>query len=70
MKKMIVGCIDVIYEFDSINDFDKYINNIKFRHKYKVVKCLIRNDGTIRARIKRRYNDNSKFMEYDGDSYS
>ncbi|MBR5305923.1 MAG: hypothetical protein IKU47_03280 [Oscillospiraceae bacterium] len=69
MKTLIVGCIDCIYEFDNIASFDRYINNIAGKYAYKVVKQTVKADGTIVARIKRRYNSNAKFMEMDGKNY-
>lgn len=69
MKTLIVGCIDCVYEFDSIASYDKHIKTIAKKYAYKVTRMVVKADGTVVARIKRRYNSNEKFMELDGDSY-
>lgn len=71
MKTLIAACIDQVLVFDTTQAFDKYIEDLKWKkHKFKILKQVIKADGSVHIRIKRQYNaTGDKFMEMDGDEY-
>lgn len=69
MKTLIVACIDQILIFDTVQAFDRYINNLNGRIKFKIIKQIVKSDGSVHIRIKRQYNGSDKFMELDGEEY-
>jgi len=69
MKTLVVACIDQILIFDTVQAFDRYINNLNGRIKFKIIKQIVKSDGSVYIRIKRQYNGSDKFMELDGEEY-
>lgn len=58
---MIAGCIDLTLEFDSVDECNKYTNDIKAKHQtFNILKYEELPGGRIRVRIQRQYN-NSPF---------
>lgn len=65
MKRVIAGCIDLTLEFDSVDECNKYANDIKAKHQtFNILKYEELPGGRIRVRIQRQYN-NSPFPEPD-----
>lgn len=63
MKRVIAGCIDLTLEFDSVDECNKYANDIKAKHQtFKVLQYEELQGERIRVRIQRQYN-NSPFPE-------
>ena len=62
---MIAGCIDLILEFDSVDECNKYAASIKEKHQtFNILKYEELPGERIRVRIQRQYN-NSPFPEPD-----
>lgn len=63
MKRVIEGCIDLILEFDSIDECNRYADGIQARKQsFNILKYEELPGGRIRVRIQRQY-DNSPFPE-------
>lgn len=57
MKRVIAGCIDLTLEFDSVDEYNKYANDIKAKHQtFNILKYKELPGGRIRVRIQRQYN--------------
>lgn len=67
MKTLIAACIDQVLVFDTVQAFNRYINGLHGR--YKIIKQVIKSDGSVHIRIKRQYNTGDKFMEKEGNEY-
>ena len=63
MKRVIAGCIDLILEFDSVGECNKYAADIEAKHQtFNILKYEELPGDRIRVRIQRQYN-NSPFPE-------
>ena len=63
MKRVIAGCIDLILEFDSVDECNKYAAAIEAKHQtFNILKYEELPGDRIRVRIQRQYN-NSPFPE-------
>lgn len=59
MKKVIAGCLDLILEFDSVEECTRYAEDIVEKHQiFKVLKYEELPGDRIRVRIQRQYNNN------------
>lgn len=57
MKRVIAGCIDLTLEFDSVEECNKYAEDIEAKHQcFRVLEYKELPDGKVRARIQRQYN--------------
>lgn len=57
MKKVIMGCIDLVLEFDSESSFKKYIEDLESRKQwYRVLNSEVKDNGTVEVRIQKQYN--------------
>lgn len=57
MKKVIAGCIDLMLEFDSASEFDRYIADIEAKkQEYSIVDRKELPGDRIGIRIHRQYN--------------
>lgn len=62
MKKVISACVDQILEFDSEQEVDRLLEDLKMKHqRYSVIWKNNLNDGKVQIRIKKQYNNH--FME-------
>lgn len=62
MKKVISACVDQILEFDSEQEVDGLLENLKMKHqRYSVIWKNTLNNGKIQIRIRKQYNNH--FME-------
>ena len=62
MKKVISACVDQILEFDSEQEVDRLIENLKMKkQRFMIVWKNILNNGKVQIRIKKSYNQH--FME-------
>lgn len=68
MKTLVAACIDQVLIFDSSQAFDRYINNLKGRTEFKIIKQVNKSDGSVHIRIKKQYGS-SNFMEQEGNEY-
>jgi len=59
MKKVLSACIELILEFDSIEEYKKYLADMQAKKQTYVVlyECDIK--GKYRVRIRRQYNNNT-----------
>lgn len=57
MKKVIAACIDQVLLFDSIKYFDDYEAKLSKEHLVKMIGH--KEDGSVEARIKISYNNNT-----------
>ena len=63
MKKVISACIDRILQFNSEQEVDCYIEDLKRKRQvYQVVWKNTLDNGTVQIRVKTQYNQ-SDFME-------
>lgn len=70
MKTLIAACIDQVLVFDTVQAFNKYIEDLTWKKlKFKILKQIVKSDGSVHIRIKRQYGYCDKFMEQDGDEY-
>lgn len=61
MKKVIAGCIDLVLEFDSVDECNHYAEGVSAKkQKFNVLQYEELPGGRIRVRIQRQYN-NSPF---------
>lgn len=57
MKKVIAGCIDLMLEFDSVSELDRYIADIEAKkQEYSIVDRKELHGDRIMIRIHRQYN--------------
>lgn len=57
MKKVIAGCIDLMLEFDSASELDRYIADIEAKkQEYSIVDRKELQGDRIMIRIHRQYN--------------
>lgn len=57
MKKVIAGCIDLMLEFDSASELDKYIATIESKKQaYTIVERKELPGDRVMIRIHRQYN--------------
>lgn len=69
MKTLIAACIDQVLVFDTTQEFDKYLEDLKWKkHRFRILKQVIKSDGSVHIRIKKQYGV-SNYMEMDGDEY-
>lgn len=62
MKKVIAGCIDLILEFDSASELDRYIADIEAKkQEYSIVDRKELPGDRIMIRIHRQYNKSPWF---------
>lgn len=67
MKKVIAACIDQVLQFDSEQEVDRFIEQLKQKkQQFKIVWKNTLDDGNVQVRIKKQYNNND-FMEDEGD---
>ncbi len=58
MKKVISACVDQVLEFDSMQEVDKYLENLKSRkQRFSVIWANTLNGGKVQIRIKKGYNN-------------
>ena len=62
MKKVISACIDQVIQFDSEQEVDDYLENLKSKkQRFTVAWKNDLGNGKVQVRIKRQYNQH--FME-------
>ena len=62
MKKVISACVDQILEFDSEQEVDRLLENLKMKkQRFSVIWKNTLNNGKVQIRIKKQYNKH--FME-------
>lgn len=63
MKRVIAGCIDLTLEFDSVEECNRYTEDIQSKkQRFNILKYEELPGGRIRVRIQQQYN-NSPFPE-------
>lgn len=57
MKRVIAGCIDLTLEFDSVEECNRYTEDIQSKkQRFNILKYEELPGGRIRVRIQRQYN--------------
>lgn len=57
MKRVVYGCLEQLLRFDTMQEYDAFISNMKRKgNKYKIEESAhVGNDGLVYVKLKRQY---------------